>query len=480
MTFWQFMQILKARRRVALLVLGTVVVLVMGVCLFMTKQYTASATVVVDVRNDPLSTSAAAYEEATSAYLATQADIAASERVALRVVKALKLDEVAAFHERWQQSTDGRGDFDAWLADTLLKKVTVKPSPQSNVIDIAVRWPDAKAAATLANAFAQAYIDTNIALKVELAKQYATWFEERAKSLRADLESKQKALSDFESHTGIVATDERLDIENARLNELSSQLVSIQAQRQDSQSRQTQGDGNTDTMPEVLQNSLVVSLKADLSRQEARLKDLETSVGSNHPAYKAAQAEVESLRARLAQESSQIVASLGATTRINKGREGDILAALQAQKARILELKHQHDQAAVLQNDVATAQRNLDGVSQRLAQSSLEGATEQTNIAHLTPATEPPTYSSPKYLLVLVLSIVVGSFLGIAAAMARELSDRRIRSDEEVLQLLGVPIFGRIKPIAYEVSLPQRKSVFRQLRLKQLRLKQLRLKASAG
>jgi chain length determinant protein EpsF len=448
MTFRQLLTIIEARRRSAAGVLVTVVVVALAVAWWMPKEYTASATVVVDAKSDPLATNG--YSEQTmSVYLGTQVDIAASERVAQRVVKALKLDDVPAFRQRWQKSTEGRGDFNSWLAMTLLKKVTVKPSPQSNVIDISVRWPDAKAAATLANAFAQAYIDTNVALKTELAKEYASGFEQRAEHLKIDLQAKQKLLSDFENQTGIVATDERLDVENARLNELSTQLVSIEGQRQDSQSRQRQGGGNTDEIPEVLQNSLVVSLKAELAKAEARQQDVETSMGSNHPEYKRAEAEVESLRERLAHESSKIIASLGDTTRVNQRRESDIRAALDAQKQRILELKHQRDQVAVLQGDVATAQRNLDAVTQRLAQSDLEGATQQTNIALLTPATEPAAPSSPSYPLVLVLGLLLGSFLGVATALLLELSDQRVRNDEELPRLLGVPFFGKINTVGY-------------------------------
>ena len=54
------------------------------------------------------------------------------------------------------------------------------------------------------------------------------------------------------------------------------------------------------------------------------------------------------------------------------------------------------DAAAVLKNDVVAAQRNLDAVTQHLAQSNLESQTQQTNIALLTAATLPWRPSSPR------------------------------------------------------------------------------------
>ncbi len=450
MNLKQFLLVLRARWFVAAGILCAVVAVAVAASLLATKQYTASASVVVDAKPDPVA--AASYQsQLPSSYMATQMDIAASERVAERVVMEQKLDELPEFRQQWQNSTGGRGDLKSWLASALLKKLAVTPSRESSVINISVQWTDAKMAAALANAFARAYIDTNIELKVEPAKQYASWFDERSKALRAEVEVKQRRLADFQREEGLIATDERLDIENARLAELSSQLVAVQAQLQESQSRQHQSSDGNDGLLEVLQSPLIGGLKADLSRAQAKREDMVTRLGANHPDYLAAAAEVQGLRERIDQESARIAASLGNTTQINLRREHDIRVALEAQKNRVLELKDRRDGAAVLQNDVLTAQRNLDAVTQRLAQSSLESQTQQTNIALLTRAVEPLGHSSPRLLRNLVLSMCLGTVLGIGMVLLLELLDRRVRTDDELLHLLGVPLLGRITSSASKV-----------------------------
>jgi len=286
MTLRQFLLVLLARWKLALGVFTGVVLATILVSLLMPKMYTASATVVVDTKADPVTVAAYAVQNST-AYIATQVDIISSERVADRVVKLLKLDKSPDYIEAWKDSTDGKGDIVNWIGLMLKKTVVVTPSRDSSVIEISMTWSDPKTAAVLANAFAQAYIDTNIELKVDPAKQYATWFDERSRALRTDLEAKQKRLSDYQAETGLVAAgDGKLDIESSRLAELSSQLLTIQALRQDSQSRQRQAGGDSDSMAEVLQSPYIASLKADLSKAEAKLQDLATNVGKNHPDYK--------------------------------------------------------------------------------------------------------------------------------------------------------------------------------------------------
>jgi len=455
MKFQQILLVLRARWRIAFLVLvGTVTAAVLFSLLW-PKQYTATASVVVDAKPDPVTGAGGMAELALEAYVTTQADVISSERVGQRVVKVLKLDQVPELQEKWRKKTDGVGDITIWLGDYLVtKKLAVKPGHEnathpSNVIDIAVKWPDAKMAADLANAFAQVAIDTNIELKVEPAKQYSAWFVQRSRDLHKDLEVKQKRLSDFQRETGIIATDEKVDVENDRLNQLSTALVAIQNQRQDSQSRQRQvSSGTNDSLPEVLQNPLIASLKNSLSAAEATQADVAGRLGKNHPDYQAAAAEVTSLRERIAQETAKIAASLGSTAHVDLRREADLREAVEAQKKRVLELKHQHDQSAVLENDVTAVQHDLDTVNQRLAQSSLEGQTQETNVVLLTSASPPVDPSFPKLVLNVALGLFLGISLGIGLALLLEVRDPLIRREEELLELLGVPLLmkiGRIK-----------------------------------
>jgi chain length determinant protein EpsF len=438
----QLFLVLRARWRFAARVFVGVVILVVVVTLLLPKEYLATASVVVQGKADPLSNSINSQMQLLPSDIATQVDIIESHRVAQRAVKLLKLDESAEFKDAWQRH--GKGDLVGWIADGLQKKVTVVPSKESDVIGISAKWRDAKFAADLANAWAAAYIDTNIELKVDSAKQYASWFNDQSRTLRADLEAKEKRLSDFQNAAGIVATDDKLDVENARLQELSTQLVAVQSQRQASQSRQRLAKGGAESLPEVLQSPVIANLKGSLAAAEAKRRDMATNYGKNYPDYKDVEAEIAGIHERIAQESDRIAASIGGTAQVDVRREDDLRAALEAQKQRILDLKHKNDQVADLQTDVTMAQKNLEAVSQRLAQSSLESQAQQTNLELLAPATIPTDASSPKLMLNLLFGLFVGAVCGIGAALLREMTDRRVREGDELLELLGVPVLGRI------------------------------------
>ena len=441
MTFQQFLLILRARWLVIMLTFMVVVGTAVGVSLVMPKKYSASAAVLVDVKTPDPILGALMPGMMTPGYMATQIDIIQSDRVARRVVQMLKIDQNASARQQWQEETEGRGSIEAYFADLLSKQLDVKPSRESNVINITYKSAEPQFAAVIANAFAQAYIDTNVELRVDPAKQYAGWFDQRTKGLRDQLEAAQTRLSQFQRENGIINADERLDVENARLQELSSQLVALQALRAETSSRQAQA-GNTETLPEVLQSGLVQSLKADVARQEAKLKDLSSQYGPNHPQVLRAVAEGQALRAKLETEIKRVAGGVGTNARVNVQREAEIRTALDAQKKKVLEIKKQRDEISVLQREVENAQKAYDLTAQRLVQTNLESQTQQTNIVVLNPAVEPVEPSSPKLLLNTLLSIFVGALLGVGLALLLELLNRRVRSPEDIVEALGLPVIG--------------------------------------
>jgi capsular polysaccharide biosynthesis protein len=87
----------------------------------------------------------------------------------------------------------------------------------------------------------------------------------------------------------------------------------------------------------------------------------------------------------------------------------------------------------------------------------LESLTQQTNLVQLTYAEPPQNPSSPKLLLNLVIGIFLGGIAGVGASMTLELRNRRIREDQEMVALLGIPLLGRIKPSRVTPNDRQRK-----------------------
>ena len=442
MNLYQFLLILRARYKTALATLLAVVGLTLLVSLVFPASYTALTTVLVDVRSpDPIA-GMVMPPNAMPSYMPTQLDIIKSDRVAQRAVKLLKLDENPAVKEQWFEATGGAGQVDVWLGTVLLKKLAAAPARESNVIGISFTSPDPAFAASIANAFAQAYVETNVDLKTEPARQYAEWFKSQGTILRDNLEKAQAKLSEYQQRKGIVITDERLDSENARLNELSSQLTLAETQTGDAQSKGQSGNA-AGSLPEITANGVIMSIKSDINRLEAKLE--ESNIGVNHPQYQRIQAEIDRLRQQLAAETRHLSGGFTAAAGVGKSKEESLKRLIAAQKEKLLQLRHERDQAAVLMRDVESAQKAYDAVSARLTQTRLESLSTQTNIAVLTPATPPLEPAAPRPVLYTLIATIVGILFGICAAFAKEILDRRVRTSEDLELALDLPVLAQIE-----------------------------------
>jgi chain length determinant protein EpsF len=329
--------------------------------------------------------------------------------------------------------------------DTFRKSLDVRPSRESNVVAITYRANDPQFAAGMANEFVKAYIDTALELRVEPARQYSSFFETRLKEARAEVERTQTALSQFQKAKGIVATDERFDVENNRLNELSSQLVALEALAGESTSREAQAlGGGGDKLQEVFNNPVVGGLRSDVARVEAKLQELSARLGDKHPQVVEMKASLSELRQRMEQEIKRTTGGVAVTGSINRQRVAQVRAELAAQRTKVLQMKQTRDDGTVLVRDVENAQRAFDAVFARLNQSSLESQATQSNVNLLNAAVAPLEHASPKLALNMVMSILIGLMLALGTAMVLEMLDRHVRTEEDISLALGVPVIGEL------------------------------------
>lgn len=465
MNLYQFLSALRARVSLfAFLLLVTVLVATL-VSLLLPKIYTATVSLLLDAKEEQsLSTALRPLvsSQERASYLQTQLDIITSEKVARRVVDDLKLAQRAVSANALEDVAKHGGSIEDKLVEVLMQDLKVDTS-QSSVIRLSFSSQEARYSAEVANAFAKAYIDTMLELRVEPAQKAAAWFDEQLKSLRANLEDAQAKLTDYHQRRGIVAADERLDVESTRLAGLSDQVVRAQEQTfewksREEQARESLGQGGSPAnLPEVMDNPFIQRLKQDVMQGETKLRELSTHYGPNYPQYQRQVEENESLREKLDAEMKRLVAGIQSSARQSRQREAGSRRAMAAQSARVLGLKENRNELTVLRRNVESAERAYDTAMQRSVVSLVDSRANQTNVMVLNPAGVPRKHSSPKIPLNIALSVVVGTILGIVMVMLLEALDRRVRSRSDLeLDVPLLAVLNQPRPAGRRLGLPDR------------------------
>jgi chain length determinant protein EpsF len=450
----QFLRIIWARKWLVLLLFVLVASAGVAVTMYLPKQYTADTSLIVEMRIDP-ALGALAPALAAPSYMATQVEILRSERVASRAVKILGVERSAAAVAQWREATAAKIPLERYFAGVLERGLSVEPAPGSNVLNLKFTSGDAIFAQAAANAFAQAYMDVSVELRIAPARQSATFLEDQAKGLRANLEQAQAKLSKYQQTKGIVVSDERLDQENARYNALIAQLAIAQAERVETSTRQRNTGG--ESSPDILSSAAVGSLKSQIASAQTKLTEISSIVGKNHPSRLQLEAQIGELKQQLAAETRRVAGGTSVTNRGSSQKVGELQTMVDMQKKQLLALRSERDQISVYVRDVDAAQHSYDAVVQRLSTLNLEGQNNQANTRLLSPAVEPLEPSRPRITTGIVGSLLGGLAAGILAALGLEFLDRKVRMPEDLMVTAGVPVIGVLRPAG------SRRPVFRRL-----------------
>jgi uncharacterized protein involved in exopolysaccharide biosynthesis len=434
---------LRTRLALFVLVFISTVVLVGVVAVSLPKTYRATASLLVaeSLRGNAL--------PERGAYLQTQADILTSETVARRVVDALKLADSPEARHAYASKTRN-GSFEDWLATRWLVAPKVDLA-HSSVIRIGIDAPKANAAAAIANAYAQAYVELARELRNENTGRAERLLDTRLATLRTDLRQAQDRLLGYQRSNGIVSSDARADLRETRLADVSAQLSRAREQNLELASRQQhvrqlrQQGSPLDRLNEVQTDPQVQRLNAELQQGEARLQELSQQYGTAYPPYQSQLAENARRRAALDAQMNKVLAGLENAATQSRWRAAALEAELAGQRSRLLSVESERGELATLVHNVESAQRTYDMAVQGFMVDMVGNELYNSQVSLLSPASVPLEPHAPRIGLLMAMALVAGALFGLGAVVMREMRDRRVHSAADLRQLTAddsVPLLG--------------------------------------
>lgn len=452
MSINQFIRILWARRFIILIAFLSTVVTAVAVTSVLPKRYSASAKVLVPVGEaDPVT---GAVTGATNrGYLNTLTALIQSERVALRVVDRLELTRAPQYIARFEEEQGGRGDMRSWIAKEIMGGVRPILIFGSNIIMVEYTWNNPQAAALFANAFAEAFIDVELDLKVQSARQGAAWYNDQIADLREELEEAQQRLADYQQETGILLRGGQLD-SDALDTELSILSESLAAARADLVQTETilsrleidwpedVSGSDLPSVPDYITNGSIEQKRAEIANIDTQLATLSQSVGPSHPQYQGLRAARRIIVQQLDDEMENLRQSIATRATAAAEHVQRLEQAYEDQKLQVLGQERSRDRLGVLMREVQVREEELQAATRRAGQLRLRGEASNSGAIVLEEATAPGGPSFPRPKLNLALGIAFGGALGFGLALLAEMLDRRVRSWEDLFHSGGTQVMG--------------------------------------
>lgn len=463
-----------------LVVVSTVVATIIG--LNVTKSYTATAEVLVDpsesriVDIPTVAQGIGADRWNMQDDIETQIQLIASPAVLARAVSRLGGPEGRDLADQDQGPMEGDAapvDGNGWLRDQIPpmgavaagRPTSIDPDaegpqdltidalrgglsvgqPSAHVLSISYTSHSPEAAARIANAVAESYVEAQLDDKLTETERAIEWLAEHVKVLRGQVLRSERAVEEFRTANGLTTA-----MDAQQLAAVTTSLIEVRAELATRQSRLRHLQGLRDAgvgfeaAPEMMSSPLIVNLRErefDLGREEAQLV---REFGENHPRLLQLRAEQDKVAFRIQQEINNVIANLENEISVAQSREAALEQSLENAKSESaltaqagIELRELTREAEADQSLYQTVLTRLKDVEQQMG-------LVQADVRLMSAAAVPGSPSSAPPHLFGFIGFTASLFAGVVLALLLEQVETTLRTDRHIESVLGIPSLGLV------------------------------------
>lgn len=398
-------------------------------------------------------------------YYETQFGLLRGPSIARDVVRRLRLTQNSKFMGDDQPKDLTAEDLRKREAVAIRKvqdNLQVVPTRLSRLVDLRYVDNDPVLAAQIANAFADIYISSNLARRIQRTDYARQFLGEQIADVRIKLEDQERRLIDYAAKAQIISLGAQRgegkdsgasqtagqSLAGTELLALSGELARARAARAEAHGRLVSvRSGGGLNRPEILQNNAVNSLyqrRAELRAEAARLA---TQFEDEYPPLVAVRSQADQIQLQLSSLTEQIDLSIASEYNAATDREKAIEAKVNSLKDELVSLSRRSIQYNILQRDVDTSRAQYDALLQRLKQVSVANDVGSSNVSVILKADPPFKKYAPVASRILLIGLMSGILLAIATVLILELFDASVSSPEDVQERFDLPLIGVIPSV---------------------------------
>lgn len=388
----------------------------------------------------------------TQNYLQTQAELIRSSELLGRVAR---LPEVLSM-----ETLRGSADIISELQD----RVTANVSARSDVIIISARSTSRLDASAIANSVASVYQSYVNERRRKTASDVLRLLSEQKRVAETELAKLLEQKIAFVQRTGIAAGNERGSPTLSRIQELSAEKNKLELQLKASEAAlgSARGAAADPARARFLLDNLMARGGSWLTNQirgEIRVRQRELlAMSSNYlpsfPELERINALLKQLQDELAAEDKRMleayIAQLELEYQTLRFRFDEVSRLTAEAMADFRRYNEESVRLQTLESQIRRLEGEVTGLDAQIRGLDLtQDADFAANITIMERAPEggPTDPVSPKYAVTLASALVAGLLLGAASAFLRDWMDQRLRSTDEIKQVLNLPVLGAIPHI---------------------------------
>lgn len=445
---------------------GTIIVaLLVGlvITLLATPIYQANASVRLSpfgnyiVEGQDLSQQVYSSNEIES-YMRTQARVIESRSLAAVVAENLNvgtLNDLLAGSEAsspptGQMSEEVEASLKQDAVPSLQGGVSVEVPGDSRIITIFYSSEDPLLAAQIANAYAQAYKQSDTRDNVARNAYAREYLLDQIDEVRERLQVSERAANTFARNAGIITpettgsdSETGQTIIGANLSNINQTVAQARASRIAAQERwQAVRSIPASQLPEVQESPVVQSLTSQKAQLLGQLTNLQQRYNDQFPEIVDVRSRIDLLEEQIAQAGANIKAGIRSQYIIAREQEEALAGELDAATQDALVEQDRKVEYSGLERESLALRSQLEDLLNRYNAVSTAANVQTGEITILDNAQVPIAPVSPDILQNMILSLVIGIALAGGLGLVREIFVDQFRSVDDLDARLGLPVFG--------------------------------------
>jgi len=421
--FYQYWRTIKKHRRAILGIVLLATLFSVLVAYTIAPVYKSAVTLLIDVNPTKVISIEEVYGAnlANREYLESQYEILRSRTLIERVAASLALarhpefrpDGARPWYARWlgadapeapREDRPLAPQEQEHVVRSVRDRLTIEPVRRTQLVRIGFEAYDPKLAAEVANAVAQAYIESNLEGRVQITQKASEWLAERIDGMQTKLADSEKALKEYVAQQPLSAFE---------------------------------------SLPEVLSHPTIQRLKQAEAEVQRKISEISRQYGPAHPKMIAARTELETVQTNIRREMRTITDSLAAES--GADRTGGGRKDMRADTASPLQ---KTTQLHTLQREVVANRQLYNLFLDRIKETRLLGDIHTANARVIDPALPALAPIKPRKTLIVGISVLVASFLALMLAFLLDYLENTLKTATDVELKLGLPTVGILPDLA--------------------------------
>jgi|GEM_PF-674760 uncharacterized protein involved in exopolysaccharide biosynthesis len=340
-------------------------------------------------------------------------------------------------------------DLIGFAADTLSRQIDVRRELRSFIVTISASSLEAEKSAAIASEIVAGFLAASEDRRRSMTVRAREALTTSLTAQRDRLAAAENAVEDYKAEFGIVDEDGR-SLNTGRLTELNRQLLEARNMahtlgvRLEQIEEMRRSPLATEITLGTLDSEVLAQLRTTYAQVLRQRDNLRITLGPRHPQVVEIEEQAASTRRAIAQEAARVASTIRSEFESATARERTLAADLARLEGRTTQANSSLVGLRELERE-ALAQRTVyENFLERERELREQEAISSSSTFLIAEARPPSKPVGVLPLLLIVVAIGLGGFLGAGVAIARERLDGRVHSAARLASRTGIQVFGEL------------------------------------